>query len=165
VEGDQVITTQQLSEAFGRNVSVLRMQAAGLSHADSLRQPPFRGNCLNWVLGHLAENRDVILQALAAEPVMGAAASRYARESDPITGDGPGVLPLEELLVILTRSQEALTAALARTTEEDLAKEIQRGQRTMLLSERIFFLYFHETYHVGQTELLRQLTGVDDKVI
>ena len=35
----------------------------------------------------------------------------------------------------------------------------------MPLSERIFFLYFHETYHVGQTELLRQLTGVDDKVI
>jgi uncharacterized damage-inducible protein DinB len=165
VEGDNVITTQQLSEAFGRNVSLLKMQADGLSHADSLRQPPFRGNCLNWVLGHLAGNRDLILQALAAEPVMGAAVSRYERESEPITGDGPGVLPLEELLAILTRSQEALAAALARTTEQDLAKEIQRGQRTMPLSERIFFLYFHETYHVGQTELLRQLAGVDDKVI
>lgn len=157
--------TAQLSEAFGRNISILRMQAAELAHADSLRQPPFRGNCLNWVLGHLAGNRDVILQTLAAEPVMGAAAGRYERESDPITGDGPGVLPLEELLAILTRSQEALAAALARTTEADLAREIQRGQRTITLSERIFFLYFHETYHVGQTELLRQLTGVDDKVI
>ncbi len=160
-----MITTQQLSEAFGRNVSLLKMQADGLSHADSLRQPPFRGNCLNWVLGHLAGNRDLILQALAAEPVMGAAVSRYERESEPITGDGPGVLPLEELLAILDRSQEALAAALARTTEEDLAKEIQRGQRTMPSSERIFFLYFHETYHVGQTELLRQLAGRDDKVI
>jgi uncharacterized damage-inducible protein DinB len=160
-----MITTQQLSEALGRNVSLVKTQAAGLSHADSLRQPPFRGNCLNWVLGHLAENRDIILQALGAEPVLGAAADRYARESDPITGDGPGVLPLDELLAILTRSQEALAAALSRTTEEDLAKEIQRGQRTMPLSERIFFLYFHETYHVGQTELLRQLAGRDDKVI
>ena len=120
-----MITTQQLSEAFGRNVALLKQQADGLSHADSLRQPPFRGNCLNWVLGHLAGNRDAILQALGAKPVLDAAADRYARESDPITGDGPGVLPLEELLAILTRSQEALAAALARTTEEDLAKEIE----------------------------------------
>jgi len=160
-----MITVAQLTAAFDRNVALLKTQADGLSHADSLRQPPFRGNCLNWVLGHLAENRDIVLQALGAEPVLGAAADRYARESDPITCDGPGVLPLEELLVVLTRSQEALAAALSRTTEEDLAKEIQRGQRTMPLSERIFFLYFHETYHVGQTELLRQLAGRDDKVI
>ena len=160
-----MITLTQLTAAFGRNVALLMQQADGLSHADSLRQPPFRGNCLNWVLGHLAENRDAILQALDAEPVLGAAASRYERESNPITGDGPGVLPLEELLAILTRSQEALAAALARMTEEDLAKEIRRGQRTITLSERIFFLYFHETYHVGQAELLRQLTGVNDKVI
>ena len=160
-----MITVAQLTAAFDRNVALLKTQADGLSHADSLRQPPFRGNCLNWVLGHLAENRDIVLQALGAEPVLGTAADRYARESDPITGDGPGVLPLEELLAILTRSQEALAAALARATEEDLAKEIQRGQRTMPLSDRIFFLYFHETYHVGQTELLRQLAGRDDKVI
>jgi uncharacterized damage-inducible protein DinB len=141
------------------------MQADGLSHADSLRQPPFRGNCLNWVLGHMAGNRDVILQALAAQPVMGAAASRYERESEPITGDGPGVLPLGELLAILGQSQEALADALGRATEEDLAREIPRGQRTAQLGQWIFFLYFHETYHVGQTELLRQLAGKDDKVI
>jgi hypothetical protein len=29
----------------------------------------------------------------------------------------------------------------------------------------VFFLYFHETYHVGQTELLRQLAGKNDQVI
>jgi len=31
--------------------------------------------------------------------------------------------------------------------------------------KRIFFLYFHETYHVGQTELFRQLAGKDEKLI
>ncbi len=25
-------------------------------------------------------------------------------------------------------------------------------------------MYFHETYHLGQTELLRQLAGTNDKV-
>jgi hypothetical protein len=29
----------------------------------------------------------------------------------------------------------------------------------------VFFQYFHETYHVGQTELLRQLAGKNDQVI
>jgi len=29
----------------------------------------------------------------------------------------------------------------------------------------LFFLYFHDSYHVGQTEILRQATGTDDKII
>jgi len=160
-----VITTKTLSEAFSRNASILTMQTAGLSHADSLRQPPFRGNCLNWVLGHLVGNRDRVLITLGAESIMGAAAGRYERESDPITGDGPGVLQLEELLILLAKSQEAIAAALAHATEADLLKEVQAGQRTFTVAERLFFFYFHETYHAGQTELLRQLAGVNDKVI
>jgi uncharacterized damage-inducible protein DinB len=32
-------------------------------------------------------------------------------------------------------------------------------------ADSLFFRYFHETYHVGQTELLRQLAGRNDKVI
>jgi hypothetical protein len=39
----------------------------------------------------------------------------------------------------------------------------QRGVTTR--GARLFFYYFHETYHVGQTELLRQLAGRDDKII
>ena len=160
-----MLTTDQLTQAFGRNVSILHMQAAGLTHADSLRQLPFRGNCLNWVLGHLANNRDRILLTLGAAAVTGAAGDRYARESEPVIADGPGVLPLEELLRLLTASQEALAAALASATPETLARIVPAGQRTATVAERVFFLYFHETYHVGQTELLRQLAGVDDKVI
>jgi hypothetical protein len=160
-----MITTAQLSDAFARNVSILQRQAQGLMHADSLLQPPFRGNCLNWILGHLANNRDNILKTLGAPPVTGDAGQRYARESEPITADGPDVLPLEELLRRLAVSQEALAAALAAATPESLARETPMGQRMVPAGERVFFLYFHETYHVGQTELLRQLAGVNDKII
>jgi hypothetical protein len=160
-----MITTTQLADAFARNISILQRQSEGLTYAQSLLQPPFRGNCLNWVFGHLANNRDNILKALGAAAVTGEAGTRYARESEPITGDGPGVLPLEELLRLLAASQEALAAALAHATPEDLAREVPAGQRMITVAERVFFLYFHETYHVGQTELLRQLAGVNDKVI
>jgi hypothetical protein len=46
-----------------------------------------------------------------------------------------------------------------------LSSEIEVGQRTMTMGRRLFGLYFHETFHTGQTELLRQLAGTDDKVI
>ena len=160
-----MLTAAQLVEAFNRNVYIVQAQTAGLTHADSLLQLPFRGNCLNWIIGHMLDNRDTILKSLAATPVMGDAGARYRRESEPIIGEEPGVLPLEELLRLLTASQEALAAALTQATEAALAREVQAGQRTITVAQRIFFLYFHETYHVGQTELLRQLAGKDDKVI
>lgn len=160
-----MITPDQLTAAFARNATIAEMQCKGLTHADSLRQPPFRGNCLNWVLGHLVGNRDRILQALGEAPLSGEAAARYERESEPVTKEGPGVLPLEELLRLLAASQAPLTAALSQATADDLAREVPLGRRVMPAGELVFFLYFHETYHVGQTELLRQLAGVDDKVI
>jgi hypothetical protein len=104
-----MITTTQIADAFGRNVALLQRQAAGLTQADSLLQPPFRGNCLNWVLGHLASNRDTILQTLDAAPVIGEAGSRYERDSEPITTDGADVLPLEELLQLLTPLKKPLS--------------------------------------------------------
>ena len=160
-----MITNTQLAEAFGRNLSILQRQTEGLSHADSLRQPPFRGNCLNWVLGHMAESRDSTLKALGVAPSSGEAVARYAGESEPITADDASALPLNELLRLLAASQEALAAALGRATPEDLARELQVGPRSTTVGARVFFSYFHETYHVGQTELLRQLAGANDKVI
>jgi uncharacterized damage-inducible protein DinB len=160
-----MISPTQLAEAFARNLEVIQMQTDGLTHEDSLVQPPFHGNCLNWVLGHLAQYRDLILEMVGAAPAMGEAGERYRRESEPVMGDGPGVLRLEALLEILSRSQNALQRALENASEADLEQEMttQRGSTTR--GARLFFYYFHETYHVGQTELLRQLAGRDDKII
>jgi hypothetical protein len=77
------IQPEPLVYPFNINYDVIKRQVDGLSHQDSLLQPPFRGGCLNWILGYIL----------------------------------------------------------------------------------IAFMYFHETYHTGQTELLRQLAGTDDKVI
>jgi uncharacterized damage-inducible protein DinB len=58
-----------------------------------------------------------------------------------------------------------LAAALPRLTADDLARMVRDHRGEITLANRLFFLYFHETYHTGQTELLRQLAGTDDKVI
>jgi uncharacterized damage-inducible protein DinB len=160
-----MITTNQLTQAFARNQSIIQRQTVGLTHADSLRQPPFRGNCLNWVLGHLVDNRDSILGTLGAATVGGEDIKRYAWESEPVLPDDSTALPLDELLRLLASAQETLTAALGQATPESLARTIPQGDGTTTVGQRVFFLYFHETYHVGQTELLRQLAGTDDKII
>lgn len=161
-----MISAQQMAGAFDRNLKIVQAQTKGLSHADSLLQLPFRGNCLNWVLGHLVSNRDRVLTLLGEVPVGNEAIqARYGYGSEPVLGDGEGVQRMEVLLEMLGRSQERINAALTRITTEELSKETQDHRGKTTVAERLFFLYFHETYHVGQTELLRQLAGANDKVI
>lgn len=150
---------------FERNTRIVEMQAEGLSHGDSLLQPPFRANCFNWVVGHLLVNRDRALESLDADPVLSVAeADRYANESEPVMSDGPDVIPFPRLLDLLRESQRRLAEALDGN-DEALAREVSHGERTSTIGKRIHFLYFHDTYHTGQTEILRQLAGTDDKVI
>ena len=101
------------------------------------------------------------LKLLGAEPVWSKGeAVPYARESEPLT-DTEQAYPLEKIIADLDKTQERLEAALAALTIEDM--EQTKGDRT--LGERLSFSYWHEAYHTGQTELLRQISGVDDKVI
>ena len=161
-----MITKQHLTEALKRNIRVIQMQTEGLSQAESLLQMPFRANCMNWVVGHILANRDSILKSLGEKPLLSdQEADVYNRESEPIVEEGVDVIPLEKMLEMLVRGQKRIAAVLTDLDTEEFSKEIQVGERKRTLGERLFFLYFHETYHVGQTEYLRQLAGKDDKVI
>jgi uncharacterized damage-inducible protein DinB len=161
-----VITTTDLIQGLERNLGIIRAQTKDLSHADSLLQLPFRGNCLNWVLGHIADNRNTMLRLLGEEAILSEAHStRYGYNSEPVCGDADDILTLEQLLTALEQSQSALSGSLLKTTEEELAREEQSFLGTTTLGQLIFFLFWHESYHAGQPEYLRQLAGKDDKVI
>lgn len=160
-----VFTAPQLAEAQARNSGVIARQVAGLTHHDSLLQPPMRGNCLNWVLGHIAVHRDYILEALGQEKILGAGpVARYDRGSDPILADGDDVLPLDTLVAAITLSELHITQALAQADADDLAMMAPNSEPATV-AEQVTFLYWHETYHVGQTEYLRQLAGTNDHII
>ena len=79
--------------------------------------------------------------------------------------DAGDTLRLEQLLAMLEQSQRTIAASLQKISPEELAREVQSFLGTTTLGQLVFFLYFHETYHTGQTEALRQLAGKDDKVI
>jgi uncharacterized damage-inducible protein DinB len=162
-----MISAELIARYFKLNYRVLHMQLEGLSHEDSLLQPPFRANNLNWVLGHIIAGRSRALALLGAEPVWSKEESAaYAQESEPITAEA--ALPLHQLVADLDTAQDRLAEVLAKTTEVELGPNplgIQKEGQDRSLGERLSFIYWHEAYHTGQTELLRQLAGVDDKVI
>ncbi len=161
-----MITIEDLANALGRNLDIIKAQTKDLTHADSVLQLPFRGNCLNWVLGHIAASRSGMLQFLGEEPVLSEAqAKRYGYGSEPVCSDGKDILKLTDLLAALESSQKAIAASVERITPEDLSREVDSFLGTTTLGQLLFFLYFHDTYHVGQTETLRQLAGKDDAVI
>lgn len=161
-----MITSEDLIGAFARNLGTIKAQTEGLSHPDSLLQLPFRGNCLNWVLGHIVANRSRILVLLGEKPILSEAqAARYGHGSQPVCADGADVLSLERLLEALERAQEGIAAGLRRATPAELARNVQSHLGTTTVAQLLFFLYYHETYHTGQTELLRQLAGTNDHII
>lgn len=161
-----MITATDLIGALERNLGIIKVQTEGLSHADSLLQLPFRGNCLNWVLGHIAANRNTMLLLLGEEAILSEAhVKRYEFNSEPVLGDTGDILTLEQLLTALEKGQSALAARLQKITVEELAREVHSFLGTTTLGQFIFYLYWHETYHTGQPEALRQLAGKNDKVI
>jgi uncharacterized damage-inducible protein DinB len=156
-----------LAESFSRNVEIVKLQTQGMTHEDSLIQLPFRANCMNWILGHLVTNRNSILKLLKREDLIDSiTVKRYERESEPITGPGENVLQLEDLIHLLEQTQSQIRQLLDEISEEELARQVAYfGNRSMSVAEWLLFFYFHDTYHTGQTEILRQAAGKNDKII
>lgn len=162
------IEAHTLLEVLTRNYGVLQRQVQGLTHEDSLLQLPFRGNCLNWIVGHITQSRNKMLQLVDESRVWtDAQIARYNRNSDPITS-GADALHFEQMLADLSTAHERLTQKLNQISTDELsapAKAVIANTPTWTVAEFLNFLLWHETYHVGQTELLRQLAGKNDKVI
>jgi hypothetical protein len=150
-----MLYANDMVRAFARNTQVIKDQCDGLTNDDSLLQLPFQGNCMNWVLGHIAVHRARVLDLLGAPPLPIPDPTLYDRKSEQLDPQSPGVLQLQDLLTSLDNHETSISDALTGATEAQLAE----------VGRKVFFLYFHETYHVGQTELLRQLAGKNDKVI
>jgi len=150
------MTREMLLYLYSINHKALHANVSDLSDEDALIQPKPDGNCLNWVVGHIVSSRDGALKLVGGEGFLDPATSkRYDRGSAPIRGAGDGK-PLAALLTEFDRSQERLAAWL-RAAPEGAWESPLEGWGTV--AKRLFFLHFHEAYHVGQTGILRRLAG------
>src|SRR5262245_42331808 len=67
-EGPILIDPLLLFDLFAETYALLRQHTAGLTHADSLRQPPFSSNTITWIVGHIAATRVNILVGILDVP-------------------------------------------------------------------------------------------------
>jgi uncharacterized damage-inducible protein DinB len=152
-----MLTIADLINQLHTNSRIIKGRIDGLNHEDSLRQLSFPGNCLNWNLGHLMVYRHRILGMIDgvtdADP---AEFAIYGAGSEPMT-DGSQAIPFAELVERMDSAAAAIEAALAALPPERLGTVIDEAQGTTLGGRLLFYLIYHEAYHTGQMEILREL--------
>ncbi len=157
---------ENLLNTLKRCNRVIHAEIKDITHFESLIQPPYKGNCLNWVLGHIVNGRDDCLHMMHL-PLNLSDAERvvYVRESQPLT-DPQKAIKLNALVEKLDLSFEQLTAAITALSEEGMAADAYFvGPDPQPLFNLLVFLQWHETYHIGQLDLLRQVAGKNDSII
>lgn len=145
-----------LANLFETNLYAIKANTEGVSDADALIQPSPAGNCMTWVIGHIASSRDGLLKVLGEAPVLSPdVAERFKRGSAPVKGPGDGP-PLSTLLSDLAASQERLLRGIDKAPE---SKWGETHANFGTIRKAFYFLHFHEAYHAGQLALLRRLAG------
>jgi hypothetical protein len=154
-----MITAENLIAMYARNQATIKELMAGLTHEDSLVQPPVSGNCINWVIGHIAIYRNNRLLKILGQPLVldENLFSRYGRDSKPITADGPDVVRLDVLLNAIDVAQERLSTGLRSLSPEQAQTLHAIAQFNMSAAEWALFLLRHEAMHTGNLDLLREL--------
>jgi hypothetical protein len=159
------VPSDLLNDLYKTNHGIIHMQVKDVTQAESLVQPPFQGNCMNWVVGHILDERCGALTLLGLPGVMSEIETKkYCYGSEPMT-DVARASDLNSMIKRLDESFKALTNKLGSVTPEELDAPTQSWRGTITKGEALYFMLWHEAYHTGQLELLRQLAGKNDKII
>ena len=160
-----MITSENLIGAFARNLGTLKAQTQGLSHADSQLQPPFRGNCLNWDVGHILGVYGEMLKEMGLPGTLNEAENKtYGYGSEPLC-DAAKAGALSAMLARLDQALPIIVEKLGSLSPAELARKVTIWRGKVTLIQALFYMLWHATLHTGQLELLRQLAGKNDKVV
>jgi hypothetical protein len=130
----------------------------GISDEAASVAPPYPINSFNWVVGHILSGRQRAIRALGREDFLPETMfTRYVTGSDPVTAESDDAVPLSAMQAYLQTSQEALAAALEAISTDELAEVIETRFGPRPVGEHVSGLHWHETYHVGQLEILREI--------
>jgi hypothetical protein len=141
---------------------VVRLNAEGVSHEDSLAQPRPGGNCFNWVLGHLVAIYGEALPLLGQRPVRPREElSHYARGAPPIT-NAAEALRIEDLATWWEESCDRFDKGLAALSEERLGERAPFSPSDdphETVGSLLATVVHHQAYHSGQLGVLRRVAG------
>lgn len=139
----------------------VRRNLEGVSHEESLLSPEPFGNNANWVLGHLVDSAEGVLDLLGQPRVLDSGAlARYRRGTEPLT-DAAEALPLERLLEAWDEASKRINVGLKSIPEVRIDAPVPAELAWMgsTIGAAVAFVSFHQSYHAGQLGLLRRLLG------
>jgi uncharacterized damage-inducible protein DinB len=143
--------------AFGNNVRLLGLNAAGLTDELAARQPADGVSSASWILGHVVLSRRGIVRMLGGQlPQDPAWKQHYARG-----GSGAGAhLAWPALLEAFQATDAALKEAFQGVADWDLPAQNPGLGIEQPLEQVVAFLFMHECYHLGQIGVIRKLHGL-----
>ena len=148
--------TQYIARIESVNHSI-KMQIEGLTHADSMKQLPFPANCMNWNIGHIMVYQEEYLGAIDGKSSADANEfAIYGAGSEPLK-DSEKAIPLDTLIERLDTSAARLKTAFLSLPAEKLNEPHQSHAGNSLDDYLLFYVVFHEAYHLGLLEILREL--------
>jgi uncharacterized damage-inducible protein DinB len=156
-ERDAMTAMEMLAERYAFNTNAVRGLARDMASDDwSARHAGT--NPAHWVLGHIACYRRRIARALGIAVAESEWEEAFKKGSQP--GDCAGYPAPEELLGDIREHSDTIAAAMpALSDEQRNAHWATFAGTEHTLESGLSFLYFHETYHVGQLSQLRRLAG------
>lgn len=152
-------------EALGKrlrfNEQLLKMAITGFEEGHWGARPEKGANSAHWILGHITYSRLGMLRIAGAPIAPEPWEENFHKGVKP---DNGGDYPSPSFLVQRFRTAgESLATRFGEMTEEDAAKpsprEFPDGSKSV--DGAMHFLYFHETYHLGQIGYVRRLEGLD----
>ena len=154
--------SEALIGTYIANTWLLNRLIDDITEEEALRVPSGRINSMNWILGHIISGRHKALTLLETVDFWDDQRMQmYQTGSAAVVEDGQG-LKFAELKRELERSQQALETALERATADllETVKTTDRGEKPVW--EHVEGLGWHETFHVGQVDILRAFTHEPD---
>ena len=153
---------EMLMMQLGVTQAVFEVNTDGVTHEESLLQPPESGNCLNWIAGHLVTAYNSILETLGQDPVWEEARTEaYKRGSEPLRDPGRAV-EFGEICADFKTAHDRVMAGLQGLDPERMTEPAPYSPGNNpdeTLGSLLYLIAFHQAYHVGQLGLGRRLTG------
>ena len=152
-----------VAQNFGYTYMVAAANLDGMTHEQSLAQPPSGGNCANWILGHLTNVQNGVMQLAGEKPVW--ESEQLARASfEPITGSSQAI-DWNTMRDRFLGSKDRCLKAISALSDASLAESVPHpfgGMSTR--AELLNTLAFHQAYHAGQLGIARRIAGLEGAV-
>lgn len=139
----------------------IEVNCKDISHKDSIIEPAPGVNSLNWIMGHIILSRNSIFKLLNKPSIWPANHDEPYKRGSSLNQNADNFLDFNQLVQDFDKTQNLLKKYLGELTLEDFEKPVNEKET---LAQSLGFLQFHESYHVGQTGILRKLLGKEGAI-